>query len=169
MKKFGILLIVLFGIYQYIFTLPPNPGAKHNDTHTDYSVTPIATTFNDETEIVTETTYDNRDNSLAKAIKNRSSHVQVKGSGTVVKVLRDDRQGSQHQKFILRLPSGQTLLVAHNIDLAPRINHIKRGDTVEFYGQYEWSPKGGTLHWTHHDPRGHHASGWLKHYGRTYK
>ncbi|MCF6254146.1 MAG: DUF3465 domain-containing protein [Thiomicrorhabdus sp.] len=52
---------------------------------------------------------------------------------------------------------------------APKIPNIRRGDSVEFYGEYEWSEKGGVVHWTHHDPRGRHIGGWLKHKGRTYE
>lgn len=86
-----------------------------------------------------------------------------------MRILPDDTEGSQHQKFILKLLSGQTLLVAHNIDLAPRISALRDGDTVDFYGEYEWNAKGGVIHWTHHDPGGGHENGWLKHNGITYQ
>ena len=108
-------------------------------------------------------------NTIESAYKNRRSNVQVNGNGIVIRLLRDDNKGSRHQKFILRLSSGQTLLVAHNIDLAPRINSISNGDQVQFYGEYEWNNKGGVVHWTHRDPNGHHIGGWLKHNGRIYQ
>lgn len=106
---------------------------------------------------------------IAHAFKNKLSNVQVEGAGQVKAVLRDDNEGSRHQKFILTLNNGQTLLVAHNIDLAPRIDDLQKGDTVQFYGEYEYSDKGGVMHWTHHDPNGRHQDGWLKHQGKTYQ
>ena len=109
------------------------------------------------------------DQVLTNAFQNRQSDVQVSGSGVVVRKLADDTSGSRHQKFILKLTSGQTLLISHNIDLAPRINSLNNGDTVSFYGEYEWNSKGGAVHWTHHDPRGNHVGGWLKHNGATYQ
>ena len=105
---------------------------------------------------------------LQKAYTNKESGLQVKGKGVVIKTLSDDLDGSMHQRFILQLESSQTLLIAHNIDLAPRINGLKQGDNVEFYGEYEWNSEGGVIHWTHHDPSNKHVSGWLKHRGRTY-
>ncbi|WP_162808481.1 DUF3465 domain-containing protein, partial [Vibrio cholerae] len=102
---------------------------------------------------------------LQQAYLSQQSDLQVQGFGQVSKVLPDDNDGSRHQKFILKLNSGQTLLVAHNIDLAPRIPNLKVGDSVEFYGEYEWNKKGGVLHWTHKDPQNRHAHGWLKHNG----
>lgn len=106
---------------------------------------------------------------LAEAYQRQLSDIQVGGSGRVIKILADDTKGSRHQKFILKLASGQTLLVAHNIDLAPRIVNLKAGDRVDFYGEYEWNAKGGVLHWTHHDPAGRHIGGWLEHRGRRYQ
>ncbi len=106
---------------------------------------------------------------LQQAYQSQQSDLQVQGLGQVVKVLPDDNDGSRHQKFILKLNSGQTLLVAHNIDLAPRIPNLKVGDSVEFYGEYEWNKKGGVLHWTHKDPQNRHAHGWLKHNDQVYE
>jgi len=94
---------------------------------------------------------------------------QVQGQGTVSRVLSDDNDGSRHQRFILRLSNGRTLLIAHNIDLAPRVSSLRAGDTVSFYGEYEWNERGGVIHWTHHDPQGRHAAGWLEHKGQRYQ
>lgn len=106
---------------------------------------------------------------IQSAFNARRSGVQVQGEGVVSTVLADDNDGSRHQRFILKLRSGQTLLVAHNIDLAPRIASLRSGDTVLFNGVYEWNAKGGVIHWTHHDPAGRHQAGWLRHAGQTYQ
>ena len=90
-------------------------------------------------------------------------------AGIVTSLLPDDLQGSRHQKFILRLGSGQTVLVAHNIDIAPRISGLRVGDVVEYRGVFESNPQGGVIHWTHRDPSGRHPGGWLKHNGRIYQ
>ena len=118
---------------------------------------------------VSEPSFSQAETALQQAFSNRQIDIQVKGIGTVNKLLSDDLDGSRHQRFILKLSSGQTLLVSHNIDLAPRINGLKTGDRVEFYGEYEWNPQGGVVHWTHHDPGGRHVGGWLKHQGNTYQ
>ncbi len=109
------------------------------------------------------------DTVLSNAFNERLSGVQAEGNGTVIKILSDDNEGSRHQRFILKLQSGQTLLIAHNIDLAPRLSNLREGDTVAFNGEYEWNSKGGVIHWTHHDPNGYHEAGWLKHNGQTYQ
>lgn len=106
---------------------------------------------------------------IDSAFKQKQSDIQVNGSGTVVRVLADDNQGSRHQRFILKLHNNLTILIAHNIDLAPRIPNLKQGDVVAFYGEYEWTEKGGVVHWTHSDPSGRHINGWLKHHGQTYQ
>ncbi|MDA1073577.1 MAG: DUF3465 domain-containing protein [Proteobacteria bacterium] len=104
---------------------------------------------------------------IEAAFAARQSNLQIQSRGVVAKVLRDDNTGSRHQRFILRLPSGHTVLIAHNIDLAERLTNLNEGDLVEFYGEYEYNDKGGVVHWTHHDPNRRHPDGWLKHKGTT--
>ena len=112
---------------------------------------------------------DQSDRALSIAFNERKSGIQVEGRGTVIRILPDDNRGSRHQRFILKLYSGPTLLIAHNIDLAPQIFVLREGDVIEFNGEYEWNSKGGVIHWTHHDPNGRHVGGWLKHKGRIYQ
>ena len=96
------------------------------------------------------------------------SDVVLTTTGRVIKVLADDNEGSRHQKFLVEVPGDVTVLVAHNIDLAPRVP-LAEGDAVTIRGEYEWSAKGGTLHWTHHDPAGRHEGGWIEHDGERYE
>ena len=107
--------------------------------------------------------------SVAYGFENKLNRHNVTGFGKVKTILKDDLKGSRHQRFILILPSGQTLLVAHNIDLAPRVEGLRKGDRIEFSGMYEYNDKGGVVHWTHHDPDARHAGGWLKHKQRLYR
>lgn len=106
---------------------------------------------------------------LLEAFRSGRSGVVLEVSGTVDKVLPDDRRGSRHQRFILGLSSGHTVLVSHNIDLAPRVEGLARGDPVILSGQYEWNERGGVVHWTHHDPDGRRPGGWIRHEGSVYR
>jgi len=106
---------------------------------------------------------------LQHAYDNKTSNLQVEGSGVGKAILRDDTKGSRHQRILIELSTGQTILLAHNIDLAPRVENLNKGDEVAFFGEYEWNDKGGVIHWTHHDPQNRHVAGWLKHNGRTYR
>ncbi|MGA2508124.1 MAG: DUF3465 domain-containing protein [Chitinispirillaceae bacterium] len=124
---------------------------------------------NEATTTISEKNAGASDSIIASAFSNHESNLQVYGQGVVTRVLPDDNIGSRHQRFILKLASGQTLLIAHNIDFAPRISALRKGDTVQFYGEYEWSLKGGVIHWTHRDPKGVHAAGWLELKGKKYQ
>lgn len=88
--------------------------------------------------------------------------------GTVTKILADDNKGSRHQRFILRTSPQQTVLVAHNIDLAKRVP-LHEGSHISLRGRYEWNKKGGVIHWTHHDPKGKKAGGWIELEGQRYR
>lgn len=109
------------------------------------------------------------DQILRRAFAAQADNLLVEGAGAVKRILPDDNDGRRHQRFILELSSGQTLLIAHNVDVAPRISGLREGDDVAFRGEYEWNPEGGVIHWTHHDPGGRHVGGWLKHKGKTYQ
>lgn len=109
------------------------------------------------------------DQVFATAFDQQQSGLQVDGAGTVTLILSDDDEGGRHQRFVVALASGQTLLIAHNIDIAPRVLDLGEGDAIEFKGVYEWNDEGGVVHWTHHDPDGQHENGWIEHDGKVYR
>jgi hypothetical protein len=90
-------------------------------------------------------------------------------NGVVERILADDHDGSPHQRFIIRTPGGLSLLVAHNLDLAARLDGLAPGDGVTVRGEYEWNDKGGVMHWTHDDPQGRHEAGYIEWRGRRYQ
>jgi hypothetical protein len=103
-----------------------------------------------------------------EAFQKHRNGVILTAEGVVDKILDDDNDGARHQRFIVKLPSGQTLLILHNVELAPRVEGIKTGLPVTVHGEYIWSDKGGRMHWTHKDPRGKHEAGWIQFDGRRY-
>jgi len=92
----------------------------------------------------------------------------VEGSGFVRRMLHDDDEGSRHQRFILDMRNGQTLLIAHNIDLAKRVP-AGMGDRIRFRGMYEWNDLGGLIHWTHDDPMGVEQGGYIEFRKRLFR
>ena len=112
---------------------------------------------------------DASDDELQELFEERQSDVAIGGKGTVLRLLSDDNDGDRHQRFLVELGSGQTLLLVHNIDIAPRVEPLEVGDTVEFFGEYIWNDQGGLIHWTHHDPEGSHEDGYIKANGKTFQ
>lgn len=113
-----------------------------------------------------------RNKTITKAFQAQRSAVQVKGCGKVKAVLADDTHDSRHQRFIVELDGitpKHTVLITHNIDLAPKIVKLQKGDEVVFYGQYEYNNQGGVVHWTHHDPAARHQHGWVEHEGQRFQ
>jgi hypothetical protein len=96
------------------------------------------------------------------------SGLWVETEGRVARLLADDNDGSRHQRFILELDGGHTVLVSHNIDLARRVP-LDRHDLISLRGRYEWNERGGVIHWTHHDPQGHISGGWIRQDNVVYK
>lgn len=113
------------------------------------------------------------DGGIGRLYREKRSDVFVEAGGTVARLLPDDDHtadgSSRHQRFVVRLPTGDTVLVAHNIDIAPRVP-LRAGDAVRFRGEYEWTNQGGVIHWTHADPRRQRPDpGWIEHAGRRYR
>ena len=104
---------------------------------------------------------------LDQVIQQQRSDVVVEFKAEVVRILRDDNSGSRHQKFIVK-SNLHTILIAHNIDLAPRVP-IAPGDKLVISGEYEWNDRGGVVHWTHHDPQNRRVGGWIELNGKKDK
>jgi hypothetical protein len=103
---------------------------------------------------------------ISKLITNKVSGKIITVNAKVVSILSDDKQGDRHQRLILKV-GNNTLLLAHNIDIAQRIP-VKKGDLIEVHGEYEWNPKGGIIHWTHRSTN-YHEDGWIKHNNKKYQ
>ncbi len=151
-KKIAVALLFLIGgiwlFFQYPFSLTqPDTGANHPSDSQPAKV--------GQSDI----------RSLYNA---QRSGVMVSTVANVTRILKDDNDGSRHQRFLIKIPDGLTLLVAHNIDLAPRVP-LGENDQVSIRGQYEWNNKGGVLHWTHHDPNQRHPGGWIMYQGKKYQ
>lgn len=104
----------------------------------------------------------------------KRSDVWVETTGRVEKLLPDDTDTSdnsdKHQKFLLLVPGDITVLVAHNISTAPRVP-IRQGDSITLRGEYEFTEKGGTIHFTHKPKYNSRnaKSGWIEFKGAKYE
>lgn len=92
----------------------------------------------------------------------------IEGYGIVRRLISDDNEGFHHQRFVIDMRNGQTILIAHNIDLAKRVP-VGMGDRIEFRGMYEWNNLGGLVHWTHCDPQGVEVGGYVKFRSKVYQ
>lgn len=105
---------------------------------------------------------------IRNASNNPDSQFWVSVQGKVIKLLKDDLKGSKHQKFLIKIAPDLTLLISHNIDLAPRVP-IRKNDLISLRGRYEWNNRGGLIHWTHHDPKGKKKGGWIRLNNKDYR
>jgi hypothetical protein len=100
---------------------------------------------------------------------------EVTVQGTVAKILPDNPNGLQHEQFLVALPDGKDIFVAHDLTMAPRVP-LTVGESIEMKG--EWIPEPethggvstiGVVHWTHHTDTPQHESGWIQAGGQTYQ
>lgn len=83
------------------------------------------------------------------AFARKMTRIPITATGVVVKLLADDTDSTPHQKFIIEVHSGHTILISHNLLRAYRAP-VKIGDKVEVHGTYVWNRFGGLIHNTHH-------------------
>jgi hypothetical protein len=95
------------------------------------------------------------------AYANHDSGIEITVKGNITEILSDDTLGDKHQRFIIQMSNSQTIVITHNIDIAPRVAGITVGSLVYAHGEYIWNNQGGIIHWTHHDPAGVHENGWI--------
>lgn len=105
---------------------------------------------------------------VAVAQNNRASHVAVTCTLPVKRMLRPDDKGEKHEKFLLQMSNGTTILVAHNVSRAPSVP-LEAGDIVTVHGEYIWNEKGGVIHWTHASDTPRHQGGYIDFKGRRYQ
>ncbi len=105
---------------------------------------------------------------VAAAQNNRASHVAVTCTLPVKRMLRPDDKGEKHEKFLLQLSNGTTILVAHNVSRAPSVP-LEAGDIVTVHGEYIWNEKGGVIHWTHASDTPRHEGGYIDFKGQRYQ
>jgi hypothetical protein len=114
----------------------------------------------------------NPDNAGAlNAITHGQSGEEVTIEGPVLRVLatQDGAQGA-HEQFIVAVRANeaeQDVLVADNISIG-RAAPVHQGDDVIVRGELAIDPSGPVIHWTHHDPRGRHQSGFVRLKGVLY-
>ncbi len=106
---------------------------------------------------------------VEQAYRQHRSYVEVTVQGVVAQVF-PDRVGptGRHEVFLIRLPSGLTLEVDDNVDIAPHAP-VQVGDPIAIHGEYIWKETGGKIHYTHRDPRGRHQDGWIEVRGKRYQ
>lgn len=109
------------------------------------------------------------DRVLQRAWRLHQSEFQVTFTGTVIVLLSDDNEGDRHQRFIVKLESGQTILVVHNIDIAPRIKKLRKMAKVRIRGEYIWNSQGGLVHFTHDALYDDQPGGWVKFRGNKFR
>lgn len=112
---------------------------------------------------------------MAALFAAKQSDTWIETQGRVERLLADDREtrdgSDMHQRFLVRTDDGVTVLVAHNLDAARRVP-AKVGDRVALRGEYEWTDKGGTIHFTHapkYATTDENKRGWIEHGGVRYE
>jgi hypothetical protein len=104
---------------------------------------------------------------LEQAYHEGQSGFMSEVSGTVVRILVDEKSDTGNQQFFIRLENGQTLLVVHDQEAAGRVP-VSIDDRVTVRGEYTWSETGGILKNTVRDLSPRRRHGFIEHKDKRY-
>lgn len=107
-------------------------------------------------------------NRVREAFSSRSSNIMVEVHGRVTANLPDIDDGDIFQQFILELDNKHLVIVSHNVSEAMPVP-VGPGSLVRIKGEYDWTPEGGKIHWTHADPSGLREGGWIETQGKRFQ
>ena len=98
----------------------------------------------------------------------RPAEVQFDGIATGnARFFYGHRTRCEHEAFDVRTAAGPVEVV-DNVAIAPRIP-VSPGDRIQVRGEMVHDPgRNPVVHWTHHDPQGQHAGGFIRLRGRVY-
>lgn len=109
----------------------------------------------------------NLQSALSFCSSNPAGHARVYvPDARVTRVLGERRSRSGlHEGFVIRVAQ-RSFTVEDNADITGEIP-LRRGDVLSLLGTLECDD--GVIHWTHHDPSGHHPTGYIKVNGKLYE
>jgi hypothetical protein len=107
------------------------------------------------------------DRRLAAAFENRISGFRVRLRGEVVEIFRHYVHSREKQEFVVRLDSGQTVLIIHNKTFARPVPRLRLGNRVSVMGRYRWNNEGGYVDQTNTLSCGC-KFGWIRRNGKKY-
>ena len=110
----------------------------------------------------------NSDSALVQALNSKRNVTYLEAANlVVVELLPDDTSGREHQKFVTKLSTGQTVQIISNLDMCQKIP-VRVGDVVSVGGEFIWTKFGGLVHWVHYDPRKIRKDGYILYNGNLY-
>jgi hypothetical protein len=104
---------------------------------------------------------------IKRAFDARESNIWIEAPARVVLLLPDLDDMGHFQEFKVELENGHVLRVMHDLDRAQRVP-FSVGSQIRVRAEYDWSPEGGVLSWTHQDTSGERIGGWILYEGRKY-
>lgn len=102
------------------------------------------------------------------AYRYRQTGFMAEVTGSVVRILRMNREEPDLQKFVIRMSNGQPILVVHNLRTGGEVP-LAINDQVLVRGLYTWSETGGVIRNTERDRSIRRQHGWIEHKGERYK